>query len=95
MKNKEFINYAITFEKEVVDMSMEAIENGLASNVRLMPDTHIGKGCAIGFTSKLTDKVVPNFIGVDIGCGMTVAEFNDIQQHINAIANSFRWLEIE
>jgi tRNA-splicing ligase RtcB len=40
------------------------------SNVRIMPDCHVGAGCVIGFTAKLTDKVVPNLIGVDIGCGV-------------------------
>ena len=40
------------------------------SNVRIMPDVHSGSGCVIGFTAKLTDVVVPNIIGVDIGCGV-------------------------
>lgn len=35
-----------------------------------MPDAHRGKGCVIGFTAKLNDKVIPNLVGVDIGCGM-------------------------
>ena len=42
------------------------------SHVRIMPDVHAGAGCVIGFTAKLTDKVVPNIVGVDIGCGMEV-----------------------
>ncbi len=41
------------------------------SQVRIMPDCHAGAGCVIGYTAKLTDKVVPNLIGVDIGCGVT------------------------
>lgn len=40
------------------------------SHVRIMPDCHAGKGCVIGFTAKLTEQVVPNLIGVDIGCGV-------------------------
>ncbi len=40
------------------------------SVVRIMPDVHVGKGCVVGFTAKLSDKVIPNVIGVDIGCGM-------------------------
>ena len=35
-----------------------------------MPDVHAGKGCVIGFTGELSDKVIPNVVGVDIGCGM-------------------------
>ena len=44
------------------------------NQIRIMPDVHAGKGCTIGATMTLTDKVVPNMVGVDIGCGMyTVA----------------------
>lgn len=44
------------------------------SKIRIMPDAHAGMGCTIGTTMTLTDKVTPNFVGVDIGCGMIVAE---------------------
>ncbi|WP_294460619.1 RtcB family protein [uncultured Ruminobacter sp.] len=40
------------------------------SKIRIMPDVHAGKGCTIGTTMTITDKVVPNVVGVDIGCGM-------------------------
>ena len=40
------------------------------SKVRIMPDVHIGSGCVVGFTATMGDKVIPNVIGVDIGCGM-------------------------
>lgn len=40
--------------------------------VRIMPDVHAGAGCVIGFTANLGDKVIPNIVGVDIGCGMLV-----------------------
>ncbi len=40
------------------------------SKIRLMPDIHAGAGCTIGTTMTVTDKVVPNLVGVDIGCGM-------------------------
>jgi len=43
--------------------------------IAIMPDCHKGKGAVIGFTMKLTDKVIPNVIGVDIGCGMLSANF--------------------
>ena len=39
-------------------------------NARVMPDCHHGSGCCVGFTSQLNDKIVPNFVGGDIGCGM-------------------------
>lgn len=42
--------------------------------VRIMPDVHAGAGCVIGFTADLGDKVIPNIVGVDIGCGMETIE---------------------
>lgn len=38
--------------------------------IRIMPDYHAGKGCVIGTTIQLEDKVVPNLVGVDVGCGV-------------------------
>ena len=40
------------------------------SKIRIMPDVHTGAGCTIGMTMTITDKIVPNIVGVDIGCGM-------------------------
>lgn len=40
------------------------------SKVRIMPDVHYGSGCVVGFTATLGNRVIPNVIGVDIGCGM-------------------------
>lgn len=48
-------------------LSQPPFEN---SKVRIMPDVHYGSGCVVGFTATLGDKVIPNVIGVDIGCGM-------------------------
>lgn len=44
------------------------------SRIRIMPDVHAGKGCVIGFTADLGDMVIPNIVGVDIGCGMYTVE---------------------
>lgn len=44
------------------------------SRIRVMPDCHAGAGCTIGFTMTVTDKVCPNLVGVDIGCGMRTIE---------------------
>ena len=46
--------------------------------VRIMPDVHAGKGCVIGFTADLGDKVIPDIVGVDIGCGMLCCEIGKI-----------------
>jgi len=47
--------------------------------VRIMPDVHAGAGCVIGFTADLGNKVIPNIVGVDIGCGMTTFDLGKIE----------------
>jgi tRNA-splicing ligase RtcB (3'-phosphate/5'-hydroxy nucleic acid ligase) len=64
--------FAKTFEEEAYKqiknlVEFEAYEN---SKVRIMPDAHAGKGCTVGTTICITDKITPNLVGVDIGCGM-------------------------
>jgi len=44
------------------------------SKIRIMPDVHSGVGCTIGTAMTIEDKVVPNLVGVDIGCGMEVVK---------------------
>lgn len=46
------------------------------SKIRIMPDVHMGAGSVIGTTMTITDKIVPNLVGVDIGCGLIVVELN-------------------
>ena len=46
--------------------------------IRIMPDVHAGAGCVIGFTGDLGNKVIPNIVGVDIGCGMRVLNLGRI-----------------
>lgn len=45
--------------------------------IRIMPDVHAGAGCTIGTTMTITDKVVPNLVGVDIGCGMETIKLKE------------------
>ena len=71
-KGIETLIFAETFEFEAYDqikklVNFEAYEN---AKVRIMPDAHAGKGCTVGTTLTITDKVTPNLVGVDIGCGM-------------------------
>lgn len=47
--------------------NQEAVQG---SRIRMMPDIHAGAGCTVGTTMMITDKVIPNLVGVDIGCGM-------------------------
>ncbi|MCL1936442.1 MAG: RtcB family protein [Defluviitaleaceae bacterium] len=53
------------------------------STIRIMPDTHVGKGAVIGTTMTIKDKIVPNLVGVDVGCGMSVAKINVDKDNIN------------
>lgn len=46
------------------------------SYIAIMPDCHAGKGAVVGFTMKINDYIIPNIVGVDIGCGMLSARFN-------------------
>ncbi len=47
------------------------------SKIAIMPDVHAGAGCTIGTTMTIQDKIVPNLVGVDIGCGIEVSKLND------------------
>ena len=72
------------FTDNIEDKALSQIHNLLAQpafsecKVRIMPDVHAGAGCVIGFTANLGDKVIPNVVGVDIGCGMLTAELGNI-----------------
>lgn len=56
--------------KQILNLLNQKFSEG--SNIAIMTDTHAGAGCVIGFTQTITDKIVPNLVGVDIGCGMLV-----------------------
>lgn len=55
------------------------------SRIRLMPDVHAGAGCTVGTTMTITDKVVPNLVGVDIGCGMETARLGEKELDLQAL----------
>ena len=58
--------------------------------VRIMPDVHAGAGCVIGFTGNLGDKVIPNIVGVDIGCGMLCVELGKVNIDLEKLDNIIR-----
>ena len=72
--------YASVIESEAIDQIKEVCNQPFSegSYIALMPDVHSGKGCTIGFTMTLKDKVCPNRVGVDIGCGVLVVELGNI-----------------
>lgn len=69
-------NNAVCFTDELEPTAYEQIQSVCdssafsSSKIRIMPDVHAGKGCTIGTTMTISDKVVPGMVGVDIGCGM-------------------------
>lgn len=64
-------------EEEAISQIMRLLNQEFieGESIRFMPDVHAGAGCVIGTTMTISDKVCPNLVGVDIGCGMLVAEF--------------------
>ena len=79
------INTAICYAKVVEEEAIEQIrrmcdyEFTQGSKIRIMPDVHAGKGCTIGTTMTITDKAVPNIVGVDIGCGMYTVNIGKVE----------------
>lgn len=62
------------------------------SQIRIMPDTHAGAGCVIGTTMTLTDRVCPNLVGVDIGCGMLAVKLKEKRinlPELDAVINKY------
>ena len=60
------------------------------SRIRIMPDVHAGKGCTIGTTMTVTDKIVPNVVGVDIGCGMLTVKLAEKRIDLPKLDNFIR-----
>ncbi|WP_052221961.1 RtcB family protein [Clostridium homopropionicum] len=79
-------------EPEVISQVIELCNQEFCkdSNIAIMPDTHAGKGCVIGFTADLGDKVIPNIVGVDIGCGMTTIELGKLDINLDELDHVVR-----
>ena len=80
MKNLKI--FTSNIEQEAIDQINTLMEQPAFSDckVRIMPDVHAGAGCVIGFTADLGDKVIPNIVGVDIGCGMLTIELGYLDE---------------
>ena len=62
------------------------------SRIRMMPDIHAGAGCTIGTTMTITDKIVPNLVGVDIGCGMETVRVREDHMEMQRLDKAIREL---
>lgn len=71
--------YTDNIESEAVKQIIELCNQEFCKDsiIRIMPDTHAGAGCTIGTTMTIKDKVVPNLVGVDIGCGMELIKIKE------------------
>ncbi|MBO5304777.1 MAG: RtcB family protein [Clostridia bacterium] len=58
-----------------------------SSKIRVMPDVHAGASCTIGTTMTITDKIIPNMVGVDIGCGMECANLGKVEINLERLDN--------
>lgn len=94
-KYGDIIIYAKTVEQEAISQVLEMANSPLGENahIRIMPDCHAGAGCVIGTTMQITDKVCPNLVGVDIGCGVdliqTDIDFSDRLDELDAIIRKY------
>lgn len=79
-------------EQEAINQINELLDQDAFkdSKIRIMPDVHAGKGCVIGFTGNLGNKVIPNIVGVDIGCGMLCVELGNIDLDLERLDKIIR-----
>lgn len=81
-------NIEQTAISQIVDLCNQEFISG--SKIRIMPDAHAGAGCTIGTTMTITDKVVPNLVGVDIGCGMYCVKLKEKEIDFGLLDNVIR-----
>lgn len=84
--------FASTIEDKAMEQINTLLEQPAFKNckVRIMPDVHAGAGCVIGFTGDLGDKIIPNIIGVDIGCGVLTVPLGKIDIDFDKLDNVIR-----
>ena len=92
------VNTAICYAKVIEEGAIEQIRRmcdydlSAGSRVRIMPDVHAGKGCTIGTTMTVIDKVCPNIVGVDIGCGMYTVKLANISMDSKMIDEACHYI---
>lgn len=81
------ICYATVVEETAIEQIRRMCDYALTENskIRIMPDVHAGKGCTIGTTMTVKDKVCPNVVGVDIGCGMYTVKLAETDMNFERI----------
>ena len=89
LKNSNVKIFTTNIESAAFEQISELVKQPAFANskIRIMPDVHAGAGCVIGFTADLGDKVIPNIVGVDIGCGVRVVKLGNIKIDYPALDN--------
>lgn len=77
-----------TAVSQIIELCNQEFVSG--SKIRIMPDVHAGAGCTIGTTMTIGDKIVPNLVGVDIGCGMHVVELGNVKIDYDVLDRTIR-----
>ncbi|MDR3237937.1 MAG: RtcB family protein, partial [Spirochaetia bacterium] len=85
--NKDCKIFIDDIEQEALSMIYEILNDEVSKNVpvRIMPDTHAGADIVIGFTMPLTNRINPNHVGVDIGCGISCVKLPELKHSVEEI----------
>lgn len=92
------VNTAVCYAKVIEDSAIEQIRRMCdydlteGCRIRIMPDVHAGKGCTIGTTMTVTDRVCPNVVGVDIGCGMYTVKLTDYNPDLENVDEACHYI---
>jgi RNA-splicing ligase RtcB len=81
-------NIEATAISQIVELCSQKFAKN--SKIRIMPDTHAGAGCTIGTTMTIQDKIVPNLVGVDIGCGMYCVKLKEKEIDFQKLDDTIR-----
>lgn len=84
--------FAATIEQEVITQTYDLINHPMfkGQKVKIMADCHAGKGCVVGLTTTTSNIIIPNLIGVDIGCGMSFVNLGTIDIDFEKLDNFIR-----
>ncbi len=101
MEIKGKVNTAVCYARVVEEEAIEQVrrmcdyEFTAGSRIRIMPDVHAGKGCTIGTTMTVGDKVVPNIVGVDIGCYRSLRDTKRLERSLGTLGGGNHFIEVD
>ena len=86
-KNSTAKVFTDNIDNETISQIIELLNQDFTkgAKVRIMSDCHSGKGSVIGFTADMGEKVIPNVVGVDLGCGMLTIELGNIEINLERL----------